>query len=74
MEQCCGGGSTAGRARRSWGRRTAVWNAGIEVRLGLYIARGNGISKRRNPGNEFDRGEAKSAAAQAFPWEADEVA
>jgi hypothetical protein len=42
--------------------------------LGLYIARGKGISERRSPGNEFDRGEAKSAAARAFPWAANEVA
>jgi hypothetical protein len=32
------------------------------------------ISERRSPGDEFDQGEAKSAAALAFPWAAGKVA
>jgi len=32
------------------------------------------IRKRGGSGEEFDRGEAKSVAALAFPWAAGEVA
>jgi hypothetical protein len=49
------------------GKETAVRDAGIVVQLGLYIARGEGISKRRSSGDEFERGEVKSVAALVSP-------